>query len=250
MSDNWEFYACTLGDARAWISFDRGLATEIEATVPKTCVRLQLAFHDPRPAGQPGQEEFDRLNEIEDLLVPFIEDRGGLYAGRITSRGRRTFVCYAEISAADMTAFGAKIAAAFGYTPEWRREHDPEHRAYWDDLYPSPEDDSVIQDLKVIGALADNGDACEQARRVDHWAYFPSKAAAEAFVAWAAGQGYVSDAIERSSEPTNPYQVRFHRVETPSVGDFTAANILLRNRTRDLGGAYDGWETMIVKDKT
>jgi hypothetical protein len=248
MSDNWESFSCSLSGQLAWISFDRGLAQEIEHVVPKTCLRLRLNLRDPSPKGMPGKSEFDVLNRFEDTLVPFIEERGGLYAGRLTTQGHRHFICYGEIGAADLQSFCDRQSAELEYAIAVTREHDPEYRAYWDDLYPKPDDDSVIQDLKVFEALRSNGDGGSQPRRIDHWAYFPNGKAAEAFAFWANGLGYASERMERSNETANPYQVRFHRTDTPSVGEFTNANIVLRRKAKDLNGTYDGWETIIVKD--
>ncbi len=248
MSDNWEIYPCSMGEHLAWISFDRGLAEEIEHVVPKTCLKLRLTLRDPSPKGMPGKAEFDALNRFEDTLVPFIEERGGLYAGRITTKGYRHFICYADIDAANLRAFCERQMAELGYDIATAREHDPGRRAYWDDLYPKPDDDSVIQDLKVFEALRSNGDGGEHPRRIDHWAYFPSREIAETFSAWIIAQGYTSDGIERGNETANPFHVRFHRTDTPRVGDFTNANILLRRRAKELGGSYDGWETIVVKD--
>ena len=113
--------------------------------------------------------------------------------------------------------------------------------------YNTLDDDSLIQDMKVLQALRANGDIGETPRRVDHWAYFPNRAAAAAFETWIASQGYTSQGIERANEATNPFQIRFHRLETPSPGDFTSANVDLRRRAKELGGAYDGWETLVIK---
>jgi hypothetical protein len=248
MSDNWEIYPCTMGEHLTWISFDRGLAQEIEHIVPQTCLRLRIVLREPSPKGMPGKSEFDVLNQFEDTLVPFIEERGGLYAGRITTQGHRHFVCYAEISTADLQAFCDRQTAELGYAIATSRRHDPDRRAYWDDLYPKPDDDSLIQDMKVFEALRSNGDGCEHPRRIDHWAYFPDRKAAGQFSAWIAEQGFTVERIERSNETANPYQIRFHRTDTPCAGDFTNANILLRRKAKDLNGTYDGWETIIVKD--
>lgn len=250
MSDNWEIYPCTMGEHLAWISFDRGLAQEIEHIVPRTCLRLRVTLREPSPKGMPGKSEFDVLNQFEDTLVPFIEERGGLYAGRITTNGKRYFICYAEIGAADLQTFCDRQTAELGYAIAVSRQHDPGRRAYWDDLYPKPDDDSVIQDLKVFEALLSNGDAGNQPRRIDHWAYFPSRKAAEAFEQWTKESGYLSGGMEQTHETANPFNVRFHRIETPCVGDFTNANILLRRKAKELNGTYDGWESIVIKDNT
>ena len=248
MSDNWESYPCNLGEHLAWISFDRGLAEEIAHIVPQTCLRLHVALSDPSPKGMPGKPEFEVLNRLEDTLVPFIEERGGLYAGRLTSQGHRHFICYADIGATDVAAFCDRQSADLGYAIAVTREHDPGRRAYWDDLYPKPDDDSVIQDKKVFEALHSNGDVGEASRRIDHWAYFPDRKAAETFAAWLKGHGYSSDGIQQTQEAANPFNVRFHRLDTPCVGAFTTANILLRRKAKELDGIYDGWETIVVKD--
>ena len=250
MTDNWESYAASIGKHLAWISFDRGLAQEIAHVVPQTCLRLRVALRDPSPRGMPGKSEFEALNRLEDTLVPFIEDRGGLYAGRVTSQGHRHFICYADIGAADLQAFCDRQVTELGYDIAATREHDPGRRAYWDELYPKPDDDSVIQDLKVFEALRSTGDGGGQPRRIDHWACFVSHRTASTFRAWTIEQGYNADGIERTHETVNPFHVRFNRIDTPCVGAFTNANILLRRKARELDGTYDGWETIVVKDSS
>lgn len=248
MSDDWDSYSRASAVPLAWISFDRGLGQEIEHIVPRTCLKLHVSLRAPSPAGMPGKAEFDALNRIEDALVPFVEERGGTYAGRLTAQGRRTFVCYAEIQQQDMDTWCREIAGALGYEMTAERRHDPKRQTYWQDLYPTPDDDSLIQDRKVFEALSSSGDDGSRPRRIDHWACFPRGNAAEAFAGWIVRHGYALDAVTSTHEAANPFHVQFHRVDTPSIGEFTTANIHLRRMARQWNGVYDGWETIVVKD--
>ena len=251
MSDDWESYPRNRDVSLTWISFDRGLAAEIALVVPTTCVRLSLHVRSPSPNGMPAKAEFDALNRIEDMLVPFVEERGGIYAGRMTARRVRTFLCYAELPERDIRAFCDSVSRDPGYALAVDREHDPTRRGYWDELFPTEDDDSLIQDMKVFEALRSSGDDGTRPRRIDHWAYFPDRPAAEAFEVWIVKEhGYVSGGIERTSEPATPFQLRFHRHDIPAVGDFTRANVRLRRRAKLLQATYDGWETLVVRDNT
>lgn len=248
MSDDWEIYPSTRDGHLVWTSFDRGLAAEIALVVPRTCVRLCLDLRAPSPKGMPDASEFDDLNRFEDALVPFVEERGGLYAGRSTVQGQRWFICYAEIFERDLQAFSERMRTETGYDATWQRTDDPERRAYWDELFPTANDESVIQDLKAFEAVRSCGDSGTQPRPIVHWAYFPDRVAASTFEAFVRQQGYLSLGIEKTTEANTPFSVRFERTDTPALGEFTQSNVHLRRRASELGGTYDGWETKVIKD--
>jgi len=99
--------------------------------------------------------------------------------------------------------------------------------------------------LGVIDALQKHGDDGTASRRVNHWAYFPSKAAAEKFSRWAQERGYALD----SGNPTEggKFSVRFGHEGTVQLADITSHTIALRRRASELGGDYDGWEARVCK---
>lgn len=57
-------------------------------------------MNNPREDGLSSQEEFDTLQKFEDSLIKYVStNSGGIYAGRLTTDGKRDFYFYVSNSA-------------------------------------------------------------------------------------------------------------------------------------------------------
>jgi regulator of RNase E activity RraB len=100
---------------------------------------------------------------------------------------------------------------------------------------------------KIADILYDHGDDLSRVREIDHWVYFPTAEARDAFLAKSTALGM---SIARTMDPDDHSKqfgvVMFH-VDAPNtqlMDDLTKQLIALAEET---GGEYDGWETQILE---
>jgi hypothetical protein len=250
MSDHWIFFPCQMGDHRAFIFYDHGIRDSIDRIAPPHLLKVRAAFKQPRPDGLPTSEEFPQLTALEDGLQALVQQHESLYVGRVTVDGHRHFYIYTSDSeeawAARLKTFGEShgYPLALAFQPD-----DQDRHGYWQELFPTDDDWQVIQDLKVIESLEKEGDDGSASRRVDHWAFFPSQAAADQFSQWAQERGYVLEE-DNSTMDDGKFRVRIAHTGSIKLGDITSHTIALRRKASELGGDYDGWETVVCKSST
>ena len=99
---------------------------------------------------------------------------------------------------------------------------------------------------RVAELLSEHGDAMDQARPVQHWAYFPTEESRAQFVAFI-GQRFSNigahiSPMSRGKE----YAVTFWHTGTPDAESMTEITSALSLAAESCGGEYDGWETQIL----
>lgn len=245
MTDHWIYFPCRIGDDLAFIFYDHGLRELLEDLEGSRLLRVKIALEAPHENGLPTQEEFPALSAWEDAFQEVVADAEGAYVGRVTVAGSREFLAYVDGDAAAWEKRLAPLEADHGYAAAIGVEDDPDHRGYWDDLFPSDHDWQVIQDLKVIDALAERGDDLTLARRIDHWATFDAREKAVAFQAWAEAEGFEVEGILEPDATNDAWAVRLHHVGNPRVDEVSPITIRLADAAREQGGEYDGWETSV-----
>ncbi len=244
MSDEWIFFPCQMSERRASIFFDYGTRDSI-AAAPRQLLKVRATFKQPRPDGLPANEEFQQLTKLEDALQALVQDKKSIYVGRVTVDGHRHFYIYTANSEAEWSIALDQLGNRHEYSLASVLKADESHDGYWKELFPTDDDWQVIQDLRVVEALEKEGDDGSASRCIDHWAYFPSYAAAQEFSEWAKGQGYGSFSTEVTDD--SKFQVRFSHEGSIRLDDITSHTIALRRKASELGGDYDGWETPICK---
>lgn len=241
MSEHWKIYACMMGERQAFVSFDLGIRTELK-TLPHRFLagfRVRLLQQDAR--GLPTGDEFARLDRIEDALIAAIPATAGVQVGRVTTDGYRYFHFYTSL---DKASVDARLSADLSAGIDVRYEHDPEYRAYWDELYPTPDDWRVMLDMEVQDALAKAGDDLQQARPVQHWAYFPSAAQRGQFIA---GLGDSFERVRAYTADNGEYAVTLFHHGQPDYHSMNRYTLHLDRLARQFDGEYDGWETQVCK---
>lgn len=244
--EHWEVFPRAMKDYQAFVSVDVGIAERI-AEAPIALARLRLAYKSPSPNGLPTKEEFDPVNSVEDKITDFSKTTGDQYVGRITVAGTRVFYVYTDRDEASWRSFTSTLAAETGYDIQLSYRQDPEHRGYFDDLYPTPIDRQVISDLRVIEALESHGDDGSAPRKIEHWAYFDSEESAAEFIAWARGEGVKYDRENSHQTEDGQYSVRLFHYGTVQLQDINHYTVALSQKAAEYGGEYDGWETMVLK---
>jgi hypothetical protein len=248
MSDKWEFFPCQMGEHRASIFFDYGIRESMDTAVPPNLLKVRIVLSQPRPDGLSASEEFQKLSAFEDDLLKVVQQRESCYVGRITVDGHRHFYIYTCDPEAGWSAQLAALGETHGYAISFVMTEDENHKGYWQELFPTEDDWQVILDLRVLEHSEKRGDNLTLSRRIDHWAYFPSRGVAEEFSQWLEGEAYVSVTLHPSDD--DRICVHFSHEGSLRLEDITRHTIALRRKASELKGEYDGWETPICGGKT
>ncbi len=248
MEDHWEVYPCRMGDDEAFISYNHGVKDDIDALPASTFLKVRAQLRAPDNRGLPTRAEFEALSSLEDGLEAFVKASGGLLVGRVTVDGCRYFHAYVDAPEESVAAFVKSLGDTSGYELRYVCRPDPERAGYWQDLFPSDAEWQLIQDMKVVHQLEENGDPLTQPRRVDHWAYFEDAATRDAFSEWVQANGYEVEKTSPPSEEIPQYGVQFFHSCVPQAMKINEHTVALQAKARELGGEYDGWETSVVRD--
>jgi hypothetical protein len=103
----------------------------------------------------------------------------------------------------------------------------------------------VMTDLEVLEVLCKEGDDGTASRQIDHSAYFSSSAAAQQFSHWVQARGYELDQVDATDD--GRICVRFFHVGTCKIADISSHTLALWRSAIELGGEYDGWETLVCR---
>jgi len=264
MSDNWEYYPCQMGEHTAFVFYDHGLSETIEELSLPQLTKVWLRFKETNEAGLPTGDSFDELSAFEDDLTKAVEEAGAAYVGRVTVNGNRVFYCYSESGDEALQPALQAIADRYGFKIEFEVAFDPDKEGYWNTLFPSPDDMQVMQDMKLLDVLSKHGDDGTTERLVEHWAYFPDEENAAAFRAWLEEEGYAlakesdEEAAGDEDQKTDDEEeecddeaicVRFAHEGPVTLSEITHHTIRLRRQATELQGNYDGWETVVCKER-
>lgn len=246
MSDHWEFYPTQIDDQTVFVFYDHGLAETIDTLALPNALKVRVEYDDPSDARLPQQSEFERLTALEDGLTAHVEAAGGVYVGRITMPEVRYFHCFVALDSAAAERLVQQVARESGYELAFLLEPDPGKISYWEEIFPTDGEWRVIQDMKVLEVLKENGDDPSIARRIDHWLYFPQQAERDRFADWAAANGW---SVEQRTEVNGDrkYGVQIYHTARPELDEITETTQFLLEKATDLGGEYDGWETHVKK---
>lgn len=248
MTDNWNFYFCTLSGRRASIFVDLGLGETAPFPAYGHVGVFRLYMIEAREDGFSSSEEFERLIAVEDALSTALADeKRTLYVGRITTDGERDFFCYT--SAPDALR-GIIVEVMKGF-PQYRFDvsvrPDPEWKTYFELLHPAPVEWEQIRNNAIRRQLMDQGDTLTEPREIDHWAYFEDEDARDLFIERAGELGYaLRQAVDPEGERQN-YSAQVWRRSAPRSPEFDEETLALRTLAEEMEGEYDGCEIAVIR---
>ena len=245
--DPWDFYFCELDNARAsiWINLryrDPGATPQPNAG---TLYWLRIAMLDVGGHGMGTEAEAATLWPIEEEVARAARDSGVEYVARVRTSGRWEMTFYGrarqegklEACVAALQLGGRGVEIGSRRDAKWERYRE---------LLPDAERWQWMQNRRLAEVLEENGDDPEIPRRVDHWAYFPSKKQRSAFVKAVAAHGFKNDRTN-APEPDDTFGARVFRTDRTELESIHAAVMLLWVVAKEHGGQYDGWETSVEK---
>lgn len=244
MDDHWEIYANSIDGHNAWVSYDHGYSKLIDQDPRNYVLKVYIHLKEFTEDGMPTGNEFGILNNLEDSLVHAISAVNGIHYGRLTFNKKRNFYFYVENQTNDLESIVENVCNEFNRDFEVSFEFDPEKEWYWKGIYPNADSWQVVQDLKVLNALTQNGDNPSIEREVFHWAYFEQESNAQNFAEWLSSQGY---SVSSTNIENKNYQVRFSHIGSMILPEITRHTVTLNRQARSMNGDYDGWETSVEK---
>jgi hypothetical protein len=240
--DQYEFYPCLVDGAPASIYLN--LRYEDEPRTETTAYWLAVKMLDEGEHGIGTAEEGELLNAIEEAVIARASVAGLVYVGRVRTRGIWEMTFYGPAGRLDVIR-GAAKDLAIGRKTEAHSKTDAAWSYYRELLLPDAERRQWMDDRRLVQVLKEQGDALVTPRRVDHWAYFPSAAARDAFVDAAGKQGFEHDADDdQTAGRFGAHVFRTDPIELDHVHDVV---MLLVDAAHAQGGEYDGWETSIER---
>jgi hypothetical protein len=249
MTDTWDFYFFEHAGTVGSIFVDLGLEADAPLAGFTRVGRLSVDMRQPRADGLSSNEEYPQLVALEDALKTQLDGGHARYVGRNTAQGCRDFYFYLDADAdADWQARVAGLMALFpGYAHRCESWDDPTWDAYFTFLLPDVAQHHTITNRQVCEALKSHGDLLEDAREIDHWAYFQDAAARDAFIAKAATLGFQLRHAWDPDEDSQHHVAQVYRLDVPALDHIDAVTHPLLEAALALGGDYDGWECVVVK---
>ena len=230
----WQAFPGFVGDAPALWSVDLGAV--FAAPVSNLPVRMDVeAPYAPGPDGLPTDGA--QLAEVEDAVRESVASLGGVYLGRVASRGVCRFTAHLPNEpATPVTVAGVPEAQV-------RTEYDPHWAYVRDTLSPDERQHRMLEDLAVVGVLSAEGDPLATPRTVEHVAYFAEQTGAETAAADLRRDGFAAS-VERDDEGGYALTaLRSDPVAPPGVHELTWA---VKEIVERHGGSYDGWNTAVA----
>lgn len=247
MSDDWDFYLCTVNGALSSIGVDLGLREIAPDALRPHLLWIWVAMRAPRDDGLSSNEEAQMLWAIEDELSTALAHQcGAVLAGRITGAGRREFYLYArDASACEATV--RRVFAKFGeYSPDVGTQLDVEWAQYLNLLYPSPRQLEQMKNRRVIEALSKAGDALTKQRAIAHWIYFANAKDRDEVAARLSRAGFRSSPTSQPGDEAHPFGLMLERRDTAEQDAVDAAVFQILDALEGRDASYDGWESPVV----
>lgn len=248
--EDWDFYFSNVDDILGSFYVDLGLAKVAPLTDKPNLVWISVNMNNPREDGLSSNEEFDILSDIEDRLQEFISSKhNSIYAGRLTTDGRRDFYFYMGDTKLYDKSISESMVAFPSYTFDFGIKEDNQWEQYLNFMYPNPRQFQSIQNRRVVDNLEENGDPLTKERQVDHWIYFNTKEDRESFLSKIKGEGFEIINQDFDSESSDrPYSLHIARVDKVDIDSVNDYILNLWELAEECNGDYDGWETSVEKE--
>jgi hypothetical protein len=253
MAGQWDFYQCRLNGKPASVYLDMGLKKQAPDAKRHALLVVRVFLREPNPGnGMSTDAEYDVLVAMEDQLVQsFKEDFGAVYAGRITTDGRREFFFYSAGAGDVASSARAALSRYAHYRIEAWGQADPLWKHYLEVLYPAGQSLRWIKDKAVIEALEARGDQGAVVRPIIHFSYFPSAGERAVFTGSVENAGFVVNRLSDTGRAADerPYGVVYSLSQAATLAVVSETTGLLTQLSEKNGGTYDGWECEVVGGK-
>lgn len=212
-----------------------------------TWLHIRFPFQPADAQGLPTPGAMEVINQVEDMIVPMLEEKlKAQHVGSISSGGARNVYFYAPSDRGMADALRLVAARFPAAAPGGIGRSDPQHQLFAELLEPDLGQFEFMKNAWVLEQLEQAGDDHAAPRMIEHFASFPTAEGREQF----AGElpeldlALGEDAFfTEARDGAEAFIVKFTQhagVEIFALSDLTAQ---LAQNAIDAGGEYEGWET-------
>lgn len=250
----WNAYRSWLDDDPA--VFRLNLALDEVAPIEgfSYCVRITIELKNPDENGFSTNER-PAIYAIEDQILRPLQSDKDILVAVLTARGEVTWYFYSKASEALQERLSATWDSSMGYTYQVECSEDKQWNFFLKGLYPNIYEKQTIYNREILYACQENEDQVEVPRPIEHWLYFDTeqdmltaieKAAALGFTVYSSEKVVPEEGKEVQEDLG--YCLILSKENTPIDIDGDTWDLI--DIALDTHGGYDGWETILVKEKT
>ena len=250
----WNVYRSWLDDDPA--VFRLNLALDEVAPIEgfSYCVRITIELKNPDENGFSTNER-PAIYAIEDQILRPLQSDKDILVAVLTMRGEVTWYFYSQAPEALQERLSATWDSSMGYTYQVDCSEDKQWNFFLKGLYPNIYEKQTIYNREILYACQENEDQVEVPRPIEHWLYFDTEQDMLSAIEKAAALGftvYSSEKVvpEEGKEVQEDlgYCLILSKENTPIDIDGDTWDLI--DIALDTHGNYDGWETILVKEKT
>ena len=247
---------------RSWIDdnpavFRLNLALDEVAPIEgfSYCVKITVVLKDPDKNGFSSDEERPAIYAIGDQILRPLQSDKDILVAVLTARGEVTWYFYSKAPEALQERLSATWDSEFGYTYQVECSEDKQWNFFLKVLYPNIYEKQTIYNRETLYACQENDDQVEVPRPIEHWLYFDTeqdmlmaieKAAALGFTVYS-NEKVVPEEGKEVQEDLG-YCLILSKENAPIDIDGDTWDLI--DIALDTHGNYDGWETILVKEKS
>ena len=246
---------------RSWIDdnpavFRLNLALDEVAPIEgfSYCVRITIELKNPDENGFSTNER-PAIYAIEDQILRPLQSDKDILVAVLTVQGEVTWYFYSQAPEALQERLSATWDTSMGYTYQVECSEDKQWNFFLKGLYPNIYEKQTIYNREILSACQENEDQVEVPRPIEHWLYFDTeqdmlsaieKAAALGFTVYSSKKVVPEEGKEVQEDLG--YCLILSKENTPIDIDGDTWDLI--DIALDTHGGYDGWETILVKEKT
>ena len=246
---------------RSWIDddpavFRLNLALDEVAPIEgfSYCVRITIELKNPDENGFSTNER-PAIYAIEDQILRPLQSDKDILVAVLTARGEVTWYFYSQAPEALQERLSATWDSSMGYTYQVECSEDKQWNFFLKGLYPNIYEKQTIYNREILSACQKYDDQVDVPRPIEHWLYFDTEQDMLMAIEKAAALGftvYSSEKVvpEKGKEVQEDlgYCLILSKENTPIDIDGDTWDLI--DIALDTHGGYDGWETILVKEKT
>jgi regulator of RNase E activity RraB len=248
---DWGLYPTEIDGTPAWVTAELSFAEEPDPMGRTTFVHIRFPLPDCNEEGLPQEKGLQRIEQIEDEVIPLMEERfKALHVGSMSHAKQRHLFFYTASDKGLSEALRPFAAMFPDSAPSAMSRPDPTGDMYTSLILPDDWQSEFIQNHRVCEALLSEGDNPEKERPIEHLALFTTELGRERFAGRARELGYrvkpAADAAEGEPD-AEVFPIEFEHTGTTDPFDLTERTTILADEAMELDGEYDGWQAAPTK---
>ncbi|MEH7400058.1 MULTISPECIES: DUF695 domain-containing protein [Bacillaceae] len=255
MSEYWNAYFSFINDKPATVVLDMEVTEEVNIEDYPTIVCIKLQLKNPDERGFPSKHELEVLEKVNKDIEKRINLKLYLNVGRVTTDGFRELVYYtSEQDPKMLIEVAEQIIEANDYEFEmYGMDEEELWEYYFEFLYPNQYHLQHISNAELIEQLQRSGDKLKLPRKVEHFILFNDEIKIKEFISEIAKEGFNFEGKysnnDEDLDEEYEFTVRISRLDHVDLDSIDELTDYLIEASEHFGGNYDGWETLVIKDK-